>query len=115
MTIDIKILTVENVQNMYLEHDLRVPFFDRTVCPCYCSALQPFFSRVSTNSSGLSDFSSPSGNEITGTEVSVGCCHLNITNVYSRSNDITNDLQAFCLPLQCPTLILGDFNLNHPF
>ena len=26
----------------------RVPFFERTVCPYYCSALQPFFSRIST-------------------------------------------------------------------
>ena len=25
-----------------------MPFNDKTVCPYYCSALQPFFSRVST-------------------------------------------------------------------
>ena len=46
--------------------------------------------------------------------VSVGSCHLNTINMYSRSGNIIEH-QANCHSLQGSTLILGDFNLHHPY
>ena len=63
----------------------------------------------------LSDFSSPSGNEIMGIQVCMGACHLNMINAYSHSGIITDDLEAYCHPFQGSTIILGNFNLYHLF
>ena len=70
---------------------------------------------ASFSSSRLPDFFSSSGKEIMGIQFSVGSCYLNIVNVYSRSSNINDDLQAYFYSLQGPSLILGDFNLHHQF
>ena len=67
----------------------------------------------SLSSSHFPHFSSSSGNEIMGIQISIGSCHFNIVNVYSRSGNITYDLQAYCHSLLGPSLTLDDFNLHH--
>ena len=52
--------------------------------------------------------------EIMNVSVSLDSFNLNIINVYSNSDMITEELNSFCHDISGPVLILGDFNLHHP-
>ena len=52
--------------------------------------------------------------EIINVSVALDSFNLNIVNMYSNSEKITEEFNSFCQNISGPILILGDFNMHHP-